>query len=170
MKTKKLLSIIVLVLIVVIAYGSYTIALSQFRLSDQNTTYLADLNWSRSLDKSLLQAQQENKPVAMYFWAVWCQYCARFQTETLGNPQVKKLLEDDFILVAIDLDVNRYVSYGQYNYDGYPPPKVLFLYPNGSAIQFIDPKGNELDGVYGAQDASYFFSAATQVRDKVRSK
>jgi thioredoxin-related protein len=157
MKTKKLLTILVLILIISFAYGSYIIALKDFRLSDQNTSYLAGLNWSRSLDKSLLQAQQENKPVAMYFWAVWCQYCAKFQTDTLGNPQVKTLLQNDFIIVAMDLDVDKEVSD---KYGGYPPPKVLFLDGNGTVI----------DGVYGAQDATYFLSVATNVRDHMRSK
>lgn len=160
MKTKKLTTIIVLLIIITFAYGSYNISLTQFKLSDQNTSYLGGLTWSRSLDKSLLQAQQENKPVAMYFWAVWCQYCAKFQADTLGNPQVKKLLEEDFITVAMDLDVDKYVSYGSYSYNGYPPPKVLFL----------DPSGKELAGIYGAQDAAYFISVATNVRDQVRSK
>ncbi len=160
MKTKKLTTILVLIMILAIAVGTYNISLSDFRLSDKNYSYLGGLNWSRSLDKSLLQAQQENKPVAMYFWAIWCQYCAKFQTDTLGNPQVKKILQDDFIIVAMDLDVDKYVSYGSYSYNGYPPPKVLFL----------DPSGKELAGIYGAQDAAYFISVATKVRDQVRSQ
>ncbi len=160
MKTKKLTTIIVLLIIITFAYGSYSISLTQFKLSDKNTSYLGGITWSRSLDRSLLQAQQENKPVALYFWAVWCQYCAKFQTDTLDNPQVKKLLEEDFVTVAMDLDDDKYVSYGSYSYNGYPPPKVLFL----------DPSGKELAGIYGAQDAAYFISVATNVRDQVRSK
>ncbi|MBU4223027.1 MAG: thioredoxin family protein [Euryarchaeota archaeon] len=159
MKTKKLTTIFVLLIIIAFAYESYNISLTEFKLSDQNASYLAGLNWSRSLDKSLLQAQQENKPVAMYFWATWCLYCAKFQTETLGNPQVKKLLEEDFIIVAMDLDVDKYVSYGPYSYNGYPPPKLLFL----------DPNGKELAGIYGAQNAAYFIYVATNVRDQIRS-
>ncbi len=157
MKTKKLMTILVLVLIISFAYGSYSIALTDFRLSDKNNSYLAGLTWSRSLDKSLQLAQQENKPVAMYFWAIWCQYCARFQTDTLGNPQVKKILQDDFVLVAMDLDVDTDIAN---RYSGRPPPQVVFLYGNGTVI----------DRVIGAQDADYFLPVITRVRDTVRSK
>jgi thioredoxin-related protein len=162
MKTKKLTTIFVLILILAIAVGTYNISLSEFRLSDSNNSYLAGLKWYRSapgLEKGFEQASLENKPIAVYFWAIWCQYCAKFQTDTLGNPQVKKMLENDFVLVAIDLDVEDSISYKSYNYYGRPPPKVLFL----------DPSGKELARIEGSQNAAYFMYVATSVRDQVRS-
>jgi thioredoxin-related protein len=157
MRTKKLQTIIVLIVIIAFAYGSYSISLSDFRLSDSNNSYLGGLTWSRSLDSSLQVAQQENKPVAIYFWAIWCQYCAKFQSDTLGNPQVKKILEDDYVLVAMDLDINRDAAN---NYRVSAPPAVVFL----------DANGKELDRISGAVDADYFLPIATQVRDQVRRK
>lgn len=160
MKTKKLLSILVLILIISFAYSSYNIALKDFKLSDTNNSYLAGLTWYRSaagLEKGFLIASQENKPVIVYFWAIWCQYCAKFQTDTLGNPQVKKILEEDYVLVAMDLDVDRDVAN---NYQVFAPPAVVFL----------DGKGKELGRVPGAVDADYFLPVVTKVRDLVRSK
>ncbi len=160
MKTKKLLSIVVLILILSFAYGSYKISLAQFTLSDKNYSYLGGLTWYRSaagLDKGLQVAKQENKPVAVYFWAVWCQYCAKFQSDTLGNPQVKKVLENDYVLVAMDLDLDRDIAN---KYGVSYPPYVLFL----------DKNGNVLERITGAVDANYFLPIATKVRDQVRGK
>ncbi len=160
MRTKKLLSIIVLVLIISVAYGTYNISLTDFRLTDSNYTYLGGLTWYHSADglnKGFQLAQQENKPIAIYFWAIWCQYCAKFQSDTLGNPEVKKVLENDYVLVAMDLDRDGDMAS---TYRVSAPPAVVFL----------DPKGNELDRISGAVDANYFLPIATQVRDKVRSK
>ncbi len=160
MKTKKLLTILVLVLIISFAYGSYNIALTKFKLSDSNNTYLAGLTWYRSasgLEKGFQVAQQENKPVLVYFWAIWCQYCAKFQTDTLGNPQVKEILEKDYVLVAMDLDIDRDVSS---KYGVSYPPYVIFM----------DESGNVLQRVPGAVDAGYLLPIVTQVRDAVRSK
>ncbi len=160
MKTKKLLSILVLILIISFAYSSYNIALKDFKLSDTNNSYLAGLTWYRSaagLEKGFQIASQENKPVIVYFWAIWCQYCAKFQTDTLGNPQVKKILEEDYVLVAMDLDVD---SDMKYKYGVGAPPYVLFL----------DGNGNVLERIPGAVDANYFLPIVTQVRDAVRSK
>lgn len=160
MKTKKLITILVLIMTLVIAVGTYNIALSDFRLSDGNYSYLAGLTWYRSapgLEKGFEQASLENKPIAVYFWAVWCQYCAGFQANTLANPPIKKMLETDFVLVAMDLDVDRDVSS---KYGVSYPPYVLFL----------DSKGNVIDRVAGAVDAGTFLPIATRVRDQVRSK
>ncbi len=160
MKTKKLLTILVLILIISMAYGTYNISLSNFKLSDANNSYLGGLTWYRSaagLEKGFQIAQQENKPIAVYFWAIWCQYCAKFQSDTLGNPQVKEILEKDYVLVAMDLDIDRDVS-GKYGVSY--PPYVLFL----------DGKGNVLERVPGAVDANYFLPIVTRVRDQVRGK
>ena len=157
MRTKKLLSIIVLVLIISVAVGTYNISLTDFRISDPNNSYLGNLTWSRNLTTSFDVAKQENKPVAIYFWAIWCQYCAKFQSDTLGNPEVKKVLENDYVLVAMDLDIDRDVAN---TYRVSAPPAVVFL----------GPDGKELDRISGAVDANYFLPIATQVRDQVRSK
>lgn len=157
MKTKKLLSIIVLVLILAIAYGTYTIAISDFTLSDGNNSYLGGITWNRSLDEGFKMAQEQNKPIAVYFWAVWCQYCAGFQANTLGNPEVKKILEEDYILVAMDLDRDRDVAR---KYGVSYPPYVLFL----------DRNDKVLNRVAGAVDAKTFLPIVTDVRDQARRK
>lgn len=157
MRTKKLLTIIVLVMIISVAYGTYNISLSDFRLSDPNSSYLGNITWSRNLTTSFDIARQENKPIAIYFWAIWCQYCAKFQSDTLGNPDVKKVLENDYVLVAMDLDIDRDTA-NRYRVSA--PPAVVFLAPDGT----------ELDRISGAVDANYFLPIATRVRDQVRSK
>jgi len=160
MKTKKLTTILVLIMILAIAVGTYNISLSKFRLSDSNYSYLAGLTWHRSspgLERGFEQASLENKPIAIYLWASWCQYCAEFQTNTLANPQIKKMLEDDFVLVALDRDIDSDVSY---RYEMRDPPQVLFL----------DSKGNVMDRIYGKVGPEIFLPIATQVRDRVRSQ
>ncbi len=157
MKTKKLLSILVLILIISIAYGTYNIALNDFTLSDKNYSYLGNLTWNRSLDKGFQMAREENKPIAVYFWAIWCQYCAGFQANTLNNSEVNKILREDYVLVAMDLDIDRDVAqkYGV-NY----PPYVLFLDGNDTVLQ----------RVAGAVDANTFLPIVKDVRDQVRRK
>lgn len=160
MRTKKLISLLVLILLLLFASFSYQTALNYFTLSDVNSSYLGGIKFHRAaagLEEGFQIAQQENKPVLMYFWAIWCQYCARFQTDTLGNPQVKKILEEDYVLVAMDLDQDRDVSqkYGV----SYPPYVII-----------MDPGGNIKERIPGAVEASYLLPIVTQVRDEVRRK
>jgi thioredoxin-related protein len=160
MRTKKLVSILVLVLILAFAYFSYTTALSNFTLSDKTNSYLGGMKFHRAaagLEEGFQIAQQENKPVMVYFWAIWCMYCARFATDTLENPEIKNILEEDYVLVAMDLDVDREVAQ-QYGVNS-PPYLVL-----------MDPKGNILERVPGAVEPGYLLPIVTQVREKVRGK
>ncbi|MCX9085461.1 MAG: thioredoxin family protein [Candidatus Methanoperedens sp.] len=160
MRTKKLVSILVLVLILGFAYFSYTTALTNFTLSDQNNSYLGGIKFHRAaagLEEGVEIAKIENKPIMMYFWAIWCQYCARFQTDTLGNPKVKKILEEDYVLVAMDLDIDREVAQ-QYGVS-YPPYLV-----------FMDPNRNVLDRVPGAVEPDYLLPIVTKVKETVRGK
>jgi thioredoxin-related protein len=159
MKTKKLTTIFVLIMILAIAIGTYNISIKDFRLTDENYTYIANLKWYHSaagLEKGFQDASVENKPVIVYFWAIWCQYCAKFQSDTLGNPQINKMLETDYVRVAMDLDVDRDIS-GKYGVS-YPP-----------YILFLDSKGNVIDRIAGAVGPETFLPAITQVKSQVRS-
>ncbi len=157
MRTKKLLSVLVLILIISMAYGSYNISLTQFKLSDTNYSYLGGLKWSRNLTISFENATRENKPIAVYFWAIWCQYCAKFQSNTLGNPEVKKILEKDYILVAMDLDVDRDIAR---KYGVSYPPYVLFL----------DGNDTVLERVAGAVGPETFLPVVEKVKEQFKPK
>ena len=155
MKTKKLMTIIVLVILVAFAYESSNIALTTFKLSNETNAFLGGLTWHKSLDEGLIQAQQEDKPVMVYFWAIWCTWCEKFETETLPNPAVSKVLTEDFVLVAIDLDEDR----GTANKYGVAvPPYELFL----------DKNGEVLERVPGFVEANRFLPRINAVKEKAR--
>jgi thioredoxin-related protein len=131
MKTKKLISVLVLILIISFAYISYSIALKDFRLSDPDYSYLGGITWHRSLDKGFEIAHQENKPILVYFWATWCHVCERFENEALPDQRIKKMLTEDFVLVAIDLDQQKDIVN---EYGAWVPPDFRFLDENGTQI------------------------------------
>ncbi len=80
MKNKNLLIIFMLILIISFAYGYY-ITHKPDRIYDSsydpNYADVGGLDWHRSLEKGFQIAQQENKPIAVYFWAIWCQNCSK---------------------------------------------------------------------------------------------
>lgn len=157
MRTKKLLTIIVLVLVVAIAYGSSSIAFTKFKLSDEKNAYLGGLVWYKSLSEGLAVAQQEDKPILVYFWAIWCQFCEKFETETLPHPEITRILTEDFVLVAVDLDEDKDTPrvYGV----SYPPYEL-----------FLDKNGDVIERVPGFVDAGSFLPTITRVRDMAKGK
>lgn len=141
MRTKKAITLVVMVFVVTFVYATVH---NSVVLSDEDYAYLSDYKWHKDLDEGLAISKEENKPVFVYFWAVWCQYCEKFETRTLTDPRVKQMLEDDFVLVAIDLDEDRSVAR---RYGVSYPPHELFLEENGQVI----------DRVGGYIDADYFY-------------
>ncbi len=165
MKNKNLLLIIlalVLIISISFAYGYYIANRSSLcnlikSPPDPNSVSIDSLEWHRSLDKGFQIAQQENKPIAMYFWAIWCQNCSEFQSDTFANPQVREILKEDYVLVAIDLDIDRKVAH-KYNVS-YPPYVVL-----------LDKNDNVIERVAGTVKPDTFLPIVTQAREQIRDK
>jgi thioredoxin-related protein len=112
---------------------------------------------TEEMEEIFQTAQQENKPIMIYFWANWSKYCAGFKTKTLENPQVKKILEEDYVLVEINLDIDKEVAQ-QYGVRNVP------------YLVLMDPKGNILEKVVGDVEPSYLLPIVMQIREKVRGK
>ncbi|MCL7475465.1 MAG: thioredoxin family protein [ANME-2 cluster archaeon] len=148
MRTKKAITIVVLVFVVGFIFATIN---NSVVLSDENYAYLSDYTWEKNLDKGLAISKEESKPVFVYFWAVWCQYCEKFETQTLTDPRIKQVLEEDFVMVAIDLDEDRAVA-GRYGVS-YPPHEL-----------FVDENGEVINRVGGYIDADSFYRILQQVR------
>ena len=132
MRNKIIWTILVLILIVfsVLIYFDYQSYRTPF--VPHESSPIGGMTWHNSLDKALQIAQKENKPVAVYFSAIWCQGCAKFQSYTLVNTHVKKMLEENYVLVEMDLDINIDVSR---NYNVGYPPYLLLLDKDGTVLE-----------------------------------
>lgn len=131
MKSKKVISIAALVVVILFVYYSINAAPL---ISDSNYTYISGMRWYQTYEKGLEVAAKENKPIFIYFWAIWCTYCEKLHTEVYPDPAVSKVMKENFVLVAVDLDTNR----GDADKFGVAyPPHLLFLTPKGEIITRI---------------------------------
>jgi len=131
MHPKKTITIAVLAVAVFFLYYSANAAPL---IDDGNFTYIAGLEWHNNFDAGLAAAQAENKPIFMYSWAIWCKFCKELHETVYPDPAVQSILKEDFVLVAVDLDVNQKDAqrFGvQY------PPNLQFFTPAGEKITEI---------------------------------
>lgn len=122
---------ITLALIVVAVFFFYYSANAAPLIDDGNYTYISGMQWYNTYDAGFEVAKAQGKPMLVYGWAIWCKFCEKLHKEVYPDPRVKPILENDFVLIAIDLDSNRADSQKfaiQY------PPKLIFLDPNGEEI------------------------------------
>lgn len=131
MKSEKLLTLTAFATLLLFVYYSMNAAPL---ISDEEYTYIGGLKWYNTFEEGQREAFEKNKPIFIYFWAIWCTFCEQMQTEVYPNPEVKNILEEDFVLVTVDVDgnekdANRFsVSY---------PPKEVFTTPEGEVITEI---------------------------------
>jgi thioredoxin-related protein len=129
--SKKAITLLVLAVTVFFIYYSVNAAPL---IDDGNYTYISGLRWYNTYEAGLEAAQITNKPMFVYGWAIWCKFCEKLHKEVYPDPRVKPILENNFVLVAVDLDSNNKdaqrfgISY---------PPKLVFLDPNGEHITEI---------------------------------
>ena len=131
MKVKNILTIIAFLSVASMVF--YTVNVVPL-ISDSEYTYISGFKWYNSYEEGAVVAKELNKPMLVYFWAIWCQFCEKLHTEVYPDPRVSKYLKEDFVLIAIDLDSNKEDTrkFGvQY------PPYLLFLGPSGERITNI---------------------------------
>lgn len=126
-------------------------------VSDEKYTYMANLKWYNNYEDGLKAAQEQGKPIFMYFWTIWCTYCEDLHKYVYSDPQVNEILKNDFVLVAIDMDVNKKDT-NRFNVNA--PPHEIFLTKDGNII-------TRIPGYIPRDD---FLNAALSVLDFVKSK
>jgi len=67
-----------------------------------STAFSAGIRWY-SYAEGIAIAKEENKKIFLYFWADWCQFCGKMESETLSKTAVIEFLNDKFIPIRIKL-------------------------------------------------------------------
>ena len=96
-------------------------------------SWAQELLWMEDYNKAVQLSKESGKPLFIYFYSETCFYCEKFEKETLRNPEVVKLLEENFVLVMI----NARREAGLARAYGIPgTPTVFVRLPNGTIIDY----------------------------------
>lgn len=124
-----------------------------------------EIKWL-SYDEGLAKAKKEGKHLFIDFTAKWCGYCKKMDGSTFVEPEIVKMLNNDFVPVRVDgdsekeLDIEGYkvteknLSRQEYKVRGYP------------TFWFLDAQGTKLGAVQGFQPASNLLSTLQYVKEK----
>jgi thioredoxin-related protein len=78
---------------------------------------------------ALAQAEKENKNVILKFGANWCGWCHKLSDLFKTNPEIAKVLKDNYLIVLIDVDKGHNAEvvkkYGEPTQHGLPVLVVL---------------------------------------------
>lgn len=88
-----------------------------------------EVMWRHDLHAALAEAAAAGKPVFADFYAEWCGPCVKMLNETMKDPQVIQTLNNQFIPVKLNVDVEKEAK-EHYGVGGIP--HLFFLRPDGS--------------------------------------
>lgn len=78
-------------------------------------------------DDGMAKAQAEGRPAMIFLTTTWCSWCKKMSATCLQDPEIRELLEQNFVLVLVDGDQESAVKRKLKN-TGYP--HIVFLSPD----------------------------------------
>src|SRR5207248_10199235 len=78
-------------------------------LSNASSAYLRSamhqpIQWHEWGEEAFATAQRENKPMLLDIGAVWCHWCHVMDRESYDDPEVARIVNENFIAVKVDRD------------------------------------------------------------------
>ena len=62
------------------------------------------IRWFQWGEEAFAAAQRENKPMLLDIGAVWCHWCHVMDRESYEDPEIARMVNENFIAVKVDRD------------------------------------------------------------------
>ncbi len=118
-----------------------------------------------SFDQGMKQAQQEKRPVFLYFGRFGCGWCDKTNKEAFSDAGLRKLYTEHYVLVYVDAESGKRLRLPSgeriteadlgSRYRAFATPLFVFLLPDGSEIARVP-------GVQSTQDFINYDRYVTQ--------
>jgi len=86
-----------------------------------------------SFDEVLRKAKEQNKPIFVDFYAIWCGPCKTMEKDEFGNEELGKVLNDNFLSYKLDGETAEGKAVAISN-DLKFYPTLLFFSPDGKVL------------------------------------
>ncbi|VVB86927.1 Thiol:disulfide interchange protein DsbD [uncultured archaeon] len=127
----KLISIIILGMALFLIANWWQDSLSK---TEGDFIKLGGLSFYTSIDKGTEHAKNLSKPIFLYFRSETCEWCIKFEEESLSDKKVMDILSKNFILISIDTFKQKNVAS---NLNVRSTPYMIFFTKDGEEISRI---------------------------------
>ncbi len=119
---------------------------------------LTRVNNLAELDAKLKEAKQAGKPVIIDYYADWCQDCLRMEKATFNQPQVVRMLTNEFVALQVDVtdQYDEATKAIMKRYGIFAPPAILFFNSKGQLLEDLK--------LYGFKSTEDFMALLNKVK------
>ena len=104
-----------------------------------HASLFTQINTVEEFEAQLVQAGAQNKPVIIDFYADWCTDCLRMEKGTFSQPEVSRIMREDFVALQIDVTENNEIDRQIKKHLGiFGPPAILFYSATGKPIKSLN--------------------------------
>lgn len=107
------------------------------------------IQWVDNLVDGFKLAKEKNKPLMVDFYADWCYWCKRLDSDVYTNSEVIKLSKD-FVCVKVDTDK-------------YPAEAKRYKVSGLPTIIFFNPEGEIIERIIGYRNSKDFINKMSEV-------
>lgn len=100
----------------------------------ENQNELLQSHIYKDFYKGLAAAKEQNKPIMIDFTGWACVNCRKMEEHVWTNPKIKKILEEDLILISLYVDDRKQLP---------EEAQFLYVYPNGRGAKQIQTVGSK---------------------------
>jgi len=125
----------------------------------------SEIKWL-SYDEGLAKAKREGKHLFIDFTAKWCGYCKKMDGSTFIEPEIVKMLNDDFVPVKVDGDSEKELNIEGYKVTEKNLSRQEYKVRGYPTFWFLDAQGTKLGAVSGFQPATNLLNTLQYVKDK----
>jgi thioredoxin-related protein len=129
-----------------------------------DTTSAKEIHWY-DLQEGLKLAQERNKHVFIDFSTSWCGWCRKMERDVFSDPEVEKVLNQDFVPVKVDGDSEKELMIKGYKVTEKNLTKYEFKVRGYPTFWFLTPDGNKLGAIVGYKPKDYMLQQLAMVKD-----
>ncbi|HEY49471.1 MAG TPA: DUF255 domain-containing protein [Dehalococcoidia bacterium] len=117
------------------------------------------INWLSDWTEALNKAQDENKPIMIYFYTELCPACRHLEENAFSDGALSAYLNDN--IICLESNADRSTLHNRYEIKG-TVPTTVFSKPDGYEKQY------EIARLIGSAPAEDFYQAAQAALEQVQ--
>ena len=111
----------------------------------------------KGFEEALELAAKEDKMVMVYFWADWCGFCRKIESEVFANEDVQKAFDQSFLAVSVNVQDDPGDLKGKYRASALP------------TLTFLNSKGEKVVYWEGFTEAETFLKILEYINSEKKS-